>query len=59
MGNEANKMFPILLECTKLGQFHVHNEKQNMEPMGFILGIFLNFKSMGFYFGGLQNGEIR
>ena len=27
--------------------------------MGFFLGVFPNYKPMGFYFGGLQNGEIR
>ena len=27
--------------------------------MGFFLGTFPNYKTMGFYFGGLQNGEIR
>ena len=26
--------------------------------MGFFLGIFPDYKPMGFYFGGLQNGEI-
>ena len=27
--------------------------------MDFFLGIFPNYKPMGFYFGGLQNGKIR
>ena len=27
--------------------------------MGFFLGIIPNYKPMGFYFGGLQNGESR
>ena len=26
--------------------------------MGFFLGVFPNYKPMGFYFGRLQNGEI-
>ena len=27
--------------------------------MGFFLDVFPNYKPMGFYFGGLQNEEIR
>ena len=26
--------------------------------MGFFVGVFPNYKSMDFYFGGLQNGKI-
>ena len=42
-----------------ISTIEIWDEKIKFEPMDFFLGVFPNYKPMGFYFGGLQNGEIR